>query len=221
MVGHPRAGVVEGREVVDDDILSEKGLGRFAELVAAVGVAGVLTLILLYAVEAPSGGPYVFGTINDVLGGVYNLAVIPLVLHLSRDRARTAAWRFLTLAAVLASALGALSSSLLVANALDFTPSTIASLLALCVQSAWLLGFGLSDGARYSPGLHRLARFAGAGTLVGLPLVGLGFLLPSGSAPQLGLFVLGGAVGGSAWLTIPFLWHVVGAQLRSAGAPRR
>ena len=202
--------------MTEDSSRRRNDLGVLAELVAAVGVAGVLTLILLYAIEVPRGGPYVFGTINDVLGGVYNLAIIPLILHLGRDGDPGRAWRSLTWATVIASVSGSMSSFLLVAKAIDFTPSATVSMLAFSVQCAWLLCFGLGD--RSAPAVRRLARIAGAGTLAALPTIGLGFLLPPKSALQLTLFALGGAVGAASWLAVPVLWLTLGRQLRSKTA---
>jgi len=53
---------------------------------AAAGLGGVnlVTLGLLYAVEVPRDGLYVFGTINDFGGGLYFLASAPVLAELHR-----------------------------------------------------------------------------------------------------------------------------------------
>lgn len=73
-------------------------------------------------------------------------------------------------------------------------------------------------GDRYTLAVHRLARLAGAGTLAGLPTVGLGLLLPQTSPLRLALFTLGGTVRAASWIAIPVLWLVLGRQLRSKPA---
>lgn len=201
--------------MADDELLAEDDFARLAYLVSAIGVAGVLTLILMYAIEVPRGGPYVFGGINDVTGGLYSIAVIPLLLHLAREGAPTARWLGFTRAAVVSSALSSASSFLLVAKVLPFVPSTAISTLGIVVQAGWMLGFGLRarGSRRYPTGVLRLARLVGIGTFVGLPIAGLAFALPRESVARIATLSLGIGIGGGAWAAIPALWFLVGRAL--------
>ncbi|UKA50650.1 hypothetical protein LFT48_03660 [Arthrobacter sp. FW305-123] len=104
---------------------------------AGVGVAGVLTLGAMYAVEVPKGGPFVFGAINDATGAVFNVLVIPVILQVHK-RLPQAPWteplKWVTAAACAA---GATSSALLVLKVMDFGPSTAVSVAAIVIQGLW------------------------------------------------------------------------------------
>jgi hypothetical protein len=203
-----------------DEPLSTEDAARLAYLVSAVGVAGALTLILMYAIEVPRGGPYVIGGINDVTGGVYNLAVIPLLLRLGREGDQGPGWRMLTRATVGSSVLSSASSFLLVAKVLPFAPSAAVNTLAIVVQAGWMLGFGRRNrtSSAYSGGTLRLGRLIGIGTFVGLPLLGLGFLFARKSVPRVAAFAAGGTAGGGAWAAIPAFWFAVARSLRQRPA---
>jgi hypothetical protein len=196
----------------------DRAVGRLAELEAALGVAGLLTLALMYAIEVPNGGPYVFGTTNDVLGGLADLVLVLLLLALGPQRRPDVPGPILTSLAVLSGAVGAASSFLLLAHAIDFVLSSVVSVLALGVQCGWLLAFGLLHGARYARRVRRVALIAGGGTITGLAVVGLAFLLPGAPPLQVSLYVVGGVLGAAGWVAIPLFWHLLGRSLRMAGA---
>ncbi len=205
-----------------DDPSAPGDLARLAYLVSLVGVAGVLTLALMYAIEVPKGGPYVFGAINDITGGLYSLGTIPLLLQLGRTGAPSEGWRRLTQGAAVAGGVSAASSFLLVAKVLPFAPSTAISVLAMCVQAVWLLGFGRRNrgSARFPSGVLTLARAIGTGTLVGLPIAGVGMLLPRKSVPRMVVLSVGIAVGAAAWVSVPAFWFAVARHLSGRRGPR-
>ena len=205
----------------DEDLEDASDLARLAYLVSAIGVANVLTLALMYAIEVPRGGPYPIGTVNDVTGGIYNLAVIPLLLALSRGDG-SAGSQLLTRATVLSSVLGSASSFLLVAKVLPFVPSAVVSTIAISVQTGWMLRFGLRrhPSGRYPSGLLRLARLIGEGTLAGLPFAALGAAFPPKSRPRVVGFGVAAVVGGAAWVAVPAFWFLLGRALSRPGASR-
>ncbi len=111
--------------------------------------------------------------------------------------------------------MSAASSFLLVAKVLPFAPSTAISVLAMCVQAVWLLGFGVRNrgSTRFPSWVLTLARAIGTGTLVGLPIAGLGLLLPKKSVPRTAVLSVGIAVGAAAWVAVPAFWFAVARYL--------
>ncbi len=203
--------------MAEDVALSADQLAQLALLVAAVGVAGVLTLALMYAIEVPRGGPFVFGAINDALGGFYNLGLLPLLRDLSDTGGASPGWGLLTRATLLGTALAAASSFLLVLKVLPFAPSAAVSVAGIALQSAWLLGLGIRRRGplRDAPGLLRLARLIGSSALLGLPLVSAGFLFPKKSVGRIAALSVGGAIGGGAWAAMPVFWFLAARSLQT------
>ena len=66
---------------------------------------------------------------------------------------------------------------------------------------------------------RRLGVPAAAGVLVGIPVVGLGLLLPAMSWPQLALFGAGALVALPAWLAMP-VWFLLLGRNRQEGGPQ-
>lgn len=198
---------------------------RFAYAAAATGAAGVVTLAAMYAVEVPRGGPYVFGTINDATGAVFNVLVIPVIRQVHR-RVPPAAWtepvKWLT---VTACAAGAASSALLVLRVLDFNTSTAVSVASITLQGAWLflVHRRLRDVQGYPRRLSRLGRFIGAALLMGLPVAGAGYFLEGPEWLRMALTGAGIATGAAAWLAWPYWYFRAGLFLshkpRSGTAP--
>jgi hypothetical protein len=84
-------------------------------------------------------------------------------------------------------------------------------LVAFAALSAWIALTARQLGGAEA----RLGVLAGAGVLVGIPLVGIGLLLPEASWPQLVLFALGALVALPGWLAMPVWFLLLGR------APRR
>src|SRR4029453_4245556 len=158
----------------------DRTASAFAYSAAAVGVAGVLTLGAMYAVEVPKGGPFVFGAINDATGAVFNVLVIPVILQVHKRLPKAPWTEPLKWVTVAACAAGATSSALLVLKVLDFEPSTAVSVAAIVIQGVWFLMANnkLLHVEDYPKVLAKLGRFIGGALLIGLPVAGLGFLLP-------------------------------------------
>jgi len=157
------------------EIPGDRAAAKFAYAAAGVGVLGVATLGAMFAIEVPKNGPYVFGTINDATGGVFQLAIIPVLVQVHRRLRRTPgseAGKWLVLAACGA---GSASSFLLVAKKLDFTVSTGISVGAMVVQAGWFLlahrALSKTDG--YPGDLAMLGQFIGGALVVALPLAAL------------------------------------------------
>jgi hypothetical protein len=178
--------------------------------------------MLMFAIEVPRKGPYVFGLINDITGGIYNLAVIPLVRRLGTTDDGPG-WQLLTKATVTSGVAGAASSFLLVARILPFAPSTVISTLAITVQSAWMFVFGARGPMSrvLPPAVRRLAQLIGMGTFVGLPVAGIGALLPKKSLPRQVTLGLGVAAGATGWVAVPVFWLLVARAYGTRGSLSR
>ncbi len=197
------------------EIPGDKTVSAFAYSAAAVGVAGVLTLGAMYAVEVPRGGPFVFGTINDATGAVFNLLVIPVILQVHKRLPKAAWTEPLKWVTVAACAAGATSSALLVLKVLDFGPSTAVSVAAIVIQGVWFLVANnrLLHAGDYPNGLAKLGRFIGGALLIGLPVAGLGFLVPGPEWLRFAAMGLGIAAGASAWIAWPYWYFKAGKFL--------
>ena len=190
----------------------DRAASRFAYAAAATGAIGVVTLGAMFAVEVPRGGPYVFGTINDATGAIFNVLVIPVILQVHR-RVPPAPWtdpiKWIT---VSACAAGAASSALLVFKVLDFNASTAISMASITLQGLWffLIHNRLRKVEEYPRSLSRLGRFIGGALLVGLPVVGAGFALQGPEWLRMALMGAGIALGAASWLAWPYWYYRAG-----------
>jgi len=205
------------------EIRGDRTAARFAYAAAGVGGAGAATLGLMFAIEVPRNGPFVFGRINDICGGIFNLAVIPVIFQVQRHleetrleptrRTKAAGWLVVGL-----SAAGSASSFLLVLEKLDFAPSTGISVAAIIAQAAWFLEVHrrLLKTEAYPRKLAKLGRFIGGAVLVALPMAGIGF---SGQVPPWLRWSAGGTgvvLGSAAWLAWPCWYFLAGRHLSHA-----
>lgn len=202
------------------ELPGDRTASAFAYTASAAGVAGVATLAAMYAFEVPKGGPYVFGTTNDAIGGLFNLLVIPVILQVHRRLPVSTGNESLKWVVVAASVAGSASSFLLVFRVLDFVPSTIVTVAAMTVQAAWFLLahrrlLKLEDFPR---GLARLGRFIGAALLIGLPVAGLGYVLPGPDALRWTVTGIGAALGAVGWVLWPYWYFRAGRALGHAHA---
>ncbi|MFI7481576.1 hypothetical protein ACH9EU_04080 [Kocuria sp. M1R5S2] len=193
----------------------DRAAATFAYAAAGVGVVGVATLGAMYAVEVPKNGPYVFGTINDASGGVFNLVVIPVILQVHRrleDTPGSAVGKWLV---VTACAAGSASSFLLVFKRLDFGVSTAISIGAIAAQAVWFVQAhrSLMRNTGYPRGLARLGRSIGGSFLLGLPLAGLAAVERAPGWIRWGLGGAGIALGATAWLAWPCWYYLAGHHL--------
>ena len=197
---------------------------RCAYYAAGLGGVNLVTLGLMYAIEVPRNGPYLFGAINDFGGGLYFLSSIPVLWQVHRRLddgpvSRTALWT------VVGSSVAAAGSSFLLAfKVIPFAPSTAVTVGAILVQSVWVtvVNAKLLRRGGWPKRLARLGRGAGIAMLAGLPILSLGFLASRGSALRYALFAIGGSLGGAAWISWPVWYLLVGRSLSRAGwADRR
>ncbi|MFJ5957561.1 hypothetical protein ACIQC5_16580 [Paenarthrobacter sp. NPDC092416] len=197
------------------ELPGDKTASAFAYSAAAVGVAGVLTLGAMYAVEVPKGGPFVFGAINDATGAVFNVLVIPVILQVHKRLPKTAWTEPLKWITVAACAAGATSSALLVFKVLAFEPSTIVSVAAITAQAVWFLAAHntLLGVEGYPRGLAKLGRFIGGALVVGLPLAGVGFLIPGPEWLRYTVMGAGFVAGASSWAAWPYWYFKAGRFL--------
>lgn len=207
-------------EVPGDNFPGDKAASRFAYAAAVAGAAGVVTLGIMYAVEVPKGGPFIFGTTNDAIGGVFQLLVIPVVLQLHRRIPQGTGTEALKWTMVAACVAGSTSSFLLVFRVLEFNASTAVSVAAIMVQGAWFLlaHRRLLKVPGYPRQLGKLGRFIGAAVLTGLPVAGIGYVLPGPDWLRYTVMGIGGAVGVASWLAWPYWYYLAGRHLGHAPA---
>ena len=197
------------------EIPGDKTASKFAYVAAGVGVAGVATLGTMFAVEVPRGGPFVFGTINDATGAVFNLVVIPVILQVHR-RVPPAAWtepiKWITVSACVA---GSASSTLLVFKVLDFNASTAISIASIMLQGVWffLVHHRLRNEESYPRQLSRLGKFIGGALLVGLPIAGAGYAAQGPEWLRMGVMGAGTLLVAASWVAWPYWYFLAGRHL--------
>lgn len=183
---------------------------------AGLGAANLVTLGLLYAVEVPRNGPYVFGALNDFGGGLYFLASIPVLRQVHRRLEDDGPIGRAALGTVVGSSVAAAGSSFLLAfHKIPFAPSTGVTVGAILVQSVWLTAVStkLSRRGGWPKWLARVGRGAGVAMLAGMPILALGYLAPTGSPLRQRMLAVGGTLGGAAWVTWPVWYLLVGRTL--------
>ncbi|UVJ40214.1 hypothetical protein [Arthrobacter sp. CJ23] len=202
------------------ELPGDHSASAFAYAASAVGAAGVATLGAMFALEVPRGGPFIFGTTNDALGGVFNLLVIPVILQVHRRLPETSWTAPLKWVVVAASVAGSASSFLLVFKVLDFVPSTIISVTAMTVQAIWFLVAHreLLKRGGFPKDLAKLGRFIGAALLIGLPIVGLGSVLPGPEVLRWTVTGIGAMLGAAGWVAWPYWYFRAGRHLGHARA---
>ena len=192
---------------------------RTARFAYAAGVTGILANLLLvgfFALQAshPEDSTSL-GTANDLIGSLASAFMIPVALALSAWLPDRRLSRITKLVGLSAMAVLTVGGPLLVLGVLAFdvqAPIMVAAWMVLCL---WLLlvnrWLRLSGALR--PRVARLGEFLGMGTLTGGAAVGLGFLLPWMSWPQLVMFGVGGLLGVIGMLGIPVWFLLLGRHL--------
>jgi hypothetical protein len=195
------------------EIPGDRTAAKFAYAAAGLGVVGVASLAAMYAIEVPKNGPFIFGTINDATGGVFNLVIIPVVVQVHRRLRRAPGSEAGKWLVVIASGAGAASSFLLVFKKLDFKVSTGISVGAMVVQAVWFL---LANRALYTAGgyprdLAKLGQSIGGALVTALPVAGVAVVRRAPKWFRWGIGGAGIAVGAAAWAVWPY-WYFVAAR---------
>ena len=198
--------------------------GVAAYTAAGLGAVATAALGVMFAVEVPRGGPYVFGAINDFTGGLFFAASIPAIVQVHR-RLKDGPGSRAALAAVAAgSGAAAASGVLLSAHLIEYAPSTAVSMAGIVGQAAWLAAVNhkLASSPAYPRRLALAGRAIGVGMLAALPVLGAGYAASGSPAVRTALYAVGGAAAGAAYLAWP-VWlavagrHLTGAARRSPG----
>ena len=196
-------------------IPGDRTAARAAYAAAGLGAVGAATLGAMFAVEVPRNGPYVFGTINDATGALFNLAAVPVILQVHRRLPRTRTSEASLWVVTASCAAGSASSFLLVIKKLDFKSSTVISVAAMTVQAGWFLLAHralLASGA-YPRNLARLGQAIGGTLLVALPVAGLTWAEQLPRWIRYGIGGAGVAAGAAAWVAWPYWYFLAGQHL--------
>jgi hypothetical protein len=197
-------------------------VGRAALFAYAAGATGILAnlfLIGFFALQAshPEDGTSL-GTANDLVGSLGTAFMIPVALALSARLPDRRSARITQVVGLAAMAVLAVGGPLLVLGVLAFNvqaPIMVAAWMFLCLW-LFLINRWLRFSAALGPRLAWFGEFLGAGTLVGGAVVGLGFLLPWMSWPQLVVFGAGGLLGVVGMLGIPVWFLLLGRHLAAS-----
>lgn len=184
---------------------------------AVVGVAGLVTLGLMFAIEVPNGGPYRFGTANDLFGAAFSALFIPVAARVAHRLPKQLRWRAFTRATYGAAVAGAILPLLLVGGALTFEVQAPFVVACIELQSVWLVAAGRQ--LLHVPGFERLGRVSmvvGSSFIVGTTLIGAGLLAPSDSPLRLALWAVGGIAGAAGYAGWPYWYHAAAGVLRRA-----
>lgn len=194
-------------------------LRRWALIAGAGGCVGMLFLVLFYALGPPmsgSGSEWSWlAPANDVTGVVFApahaLAAVSLVAVLPRNRSL----RAMTAVLIVAVAVIALATVLLLAGAVGFDVQLALSLPAVAVIFAWLAmasTLGLQTGA-LPPAIAKWGRVMGIALVVAVVIALVGAALPEDSVAQVASYSLAGAIGVPCWLLYPVWWIVIGSRV--------
>ena len=202
---------------------------RFAYAAGAAGILANLFLVVLYVrlgLQAWRPGMQTLlgpvgelsGPADDLVGSLAMAFMIPVALFLAGRLPRRRAAPFTQAAGLTAMAVRTVGGPLLVLGVLPFEVETPIAIAALLIQSVWLLLINrwlrLSDALPIR--LARFGEFVGAGFLAGYVVVGLGFVLPWMSWPQLVAFGGGLVIGLPAYLGLPVWFVLLGRHLGRA-----
>ncbi|RXZ71960.1 hypothetical protein [Agromyces albus] len=194
-------------------------LRLWALVAGAGGCLGVLFLVFFYALGPPMndrGSEWSWlAPANDVTGVVFApahaLAATSLVAVLPRSRSL----RAMTVVFIVAVAVVALATVLLLAGAVGFDVQLALSLPAVAVIYAWLAmasTVGLQTGA-LPPAVAKWGRIMGIALVAAVVIALAGAALPEGSVPQFASYSLAGAIGVPCWLLYPVWWIVIGSRV--------
>jgi hypothetical protein len=177
----------------------------------------------MYVLEVPRGGPYRFGALNDLTGGLFFAASVPVIVQVHR-RVEGGPWSRAAGAAVITSSLAAAASGVLLAfHRIPFKTSTAVSVAGIVAHAVWtaVAHHKLLREPGYPKGLARTGRAIGSGMLAGLTLVGAGLATTRVPPVKWALWGVGGTLGVTSYLAWPVWICACGRQLCGACKNRR
>lgn len=205
------------------ELPGDRPAGMAAYAAAGIGAISGAALGAMYAVEVPRGGPYRFGAVNDLTGGLFFAATIPVIVQVHR-RVGDGAWSRAAETAVIAgSAAAAVSGVLLAFHRIPFKTSTAISIAGIAGQAVWaaVAHHKLLHATGYPRGLALAGRAIGGGMLAGLPLVAAGFATPKLPALRWVLWGIGGTLGAASYLAWPVWFGACGRHLRTVSTTQQ
>jgi len=196
--------------------VSARTIGGWTLAAAVVDAVAVVSFLLFYAVEIGRPRPHVFGPLSDASSALFDLLLLPLLWFVLQRLPRRTPARGYALVSVVATAVGAVNSALLVLGLLNDAVSFVLTMVVIGVQAGWfvLVGRRGRETLGVNAGIARWALLAGLGMLVAIVVLIPAALLPPQSAVAIVLWIVGGAVGGIAWISWPIWLALVGRSLR-------
>lgn len=190
----------------------------WAGLHGFVSAASLIALVLFFVLATPFGAERRqwswLGPVNDwltVLGAAP--WIVAMLLLAVRVRAPSWFWvaTFIVAAGVVAMAVVTL---LMLAGRAELTLQAAVALPVTVAAFAWVAvaAYFAGRAALVPSWVEVLASALAGALLLGAALIGVAFALPEAS--RMPLFVVGGALGGLAWLGFPMWWLVLASTVR-------
>jgi len=200
-------------------VMRDVRMAWLAFAVAALGVVASILLLLLFAMEVPYNGPYLFGAGYEVLTAVANVLTVALVMNLSRRAGPSGGGRVLApvLSVMLVVAAG--SAILLVTHVIGYVVSVTISIVVLLLQGVWMIWLNgrMANEHTFPRSVSTFGWLIGAGLVIGLPVAALSLILPPLTLIQLLVLGFGVFLAGGALLVYSFWWVMVGVWLMRGG----
>jgi hypothetical protein len=189
---------------------------RIASWATAAGLTGLLANALLagyYALEVGREplGPVSLGSLNDLVGAVGTALMVPVALAFGP--------RWVRLLGLTAMGVLTVTGPLLFFGVVTFAAQVPIALAAFMALAAWIVLTSRHVDGAMPASVSRLGVLCGGGVLAGAAVVGMAFLLPWMSWPQLVVWALGGVPAVLAWLAIPVWFLLLGRAPAAAPEP--
>jgi hypothetical protein len=188
---------------------------------AAVNLVASVMFVLMFLVEVPLNGPYLFGRTYDVLFAVSSVLSVFLIAHLGGKVKGSAGLRAVGLLVSVVLLAAAVSLVLLAVRSLNVWVAVPIAIGAVFLHGGWMFWANRRLGAEgYFPRLlSAWGWLTGAGLMIGLVIGAVGIVaLPPLTIPQLLVLGLGIFLAGGIWVAWPVWYLMLGARLRKADA---
>jgi hypothetical protein len=201
------------------NVMRDAQMAWVAFVVALLGIAASVLLLVTFTTEVPYNGPYRAGSGYVIVEIVANLLTAIVVVHLSRLAGPSFGARVLAPVLAVVLVLGAGSGLLLITQVIGYALFAAVSIMALFLLGLWMfwLNRRMRQGRILSNFVGTFGALTGAGMAIGLPVAAIGLILPPLRLAQLLVLGLGIFIAGGAVLVAPVWWVMVGVVLSRRG----